>query len=64
MPSLPSEFLAVIVPYAGLFGRRVFAHVQMLLAGALLASGKRTITSVLRIVGRQRARVWHISIGC
>ncbi len=56
MPSLPSEFLAVILPYAGLFCRRVFAHVQLLLAGAILAPGKRTITSVLRILGRQHER--------
>ncbi len=58
MPSLPSEFLAVILPYAGLFCRRVFAHVQRLLAGAILAPGKRTITSVLRIVGRQHERAF------
>ena len=53
MPSLPSEFLAVILPYASLFCRRVFVHVQLLVAGAILAPGKRPITSVLRIVGRQ-----------
>ena len=53
MPFLPSEFLAVILPYARLFCRRVFVHVQVLLAGAILAPGKRPITSVLRIVGRQ-----------
>lgn len=58
MPSLPCEFLAVILPYADLFCRRVFAHVQLLLAGALLAPGKRTITSVLRIVGRQHERAF------
>ena len=53
MPSLPSEFLAVLLPYARLFCRRVFVHVQLLVAGAILAPGKRPITSVLRIVGRQ-----------
>ena len=59
MPPLPSEFLAVIIPYAGLFCRRVFAHVQLLVAGALLAPGKRTITSVLRIVGLSQERHFH-----
>ena len=53
MPTLPSEFLAVLLSYASLFCRRVFVHVQLLVAGAILAPGKRTITSVLRIVGRQ-----------
>ncbi len=58
IPSLPREFLAVILPYAGLFCRRVFVHVQLLVVGAILAPGKRTITSVLRIVGRQHERAF------
>lgn len=57
MPSLPSEFLAVL-PYAGLVCRRVFTHVQLLVVGAMLVPGKRTITSVLRILGRQHARAF------
>ena len=56
MPSLPSEFLAVILPYAGLFCRRVFVHVQLLLAGAILVEtvfnwpglGRLAFESVLR----------------
>lgn len=59
MPPLPSEFLAVIIPYAGLFCRRVFVHVQLLLVGAILAPGKRTITSVLRIVGLSQEAHFH-----
>jgi len=59
MPTFPSEFQAVIIPYAGLFCRRVFAHVQLLLLGAILAPGKRTITSVLRIVGLGQQPAWH-----
>jgi hypothetical protein len=59
MRSFPSEFVTVLVPYASLFCRRVFAHVQLLLAGAILAPGKRTITSVLRIVGLSQERAFH-----
>jgi DDE superfamily endonuclease len=59
MLPLPSEFLAVIIPYTRLFSRRVFAHVQLLVVGALLAPGKRTITSVLRIVGLSQERHFH-----
>lgn len=59
MPTLPSEFLAVIIPYAHLFCRRVFAHVQLLLLGALLTPGKRTVTSVLRIVGLSQEQRFH-----
>lgn len=56
---LPSEFLTVILPYAGLFCKRVFAHVQLLTLGAVLAPGKRTITSLLRIVGVAQEPTFH-----
>lgn len=59
MPTLPSEFLTVILPYASLFCKRVFVHVQLLMAGAVLAPGKRTISSVLRIVGLHQEKAFH-----
>ncbi|GAA4005544.1 hypothetical protein GCM10022408_16650 [Hymenobacter fastidiosus] len=58
MPTFPREFQAV-VPYAHLFCRRVFAHVQLLLLGAILAPGKRTVTAALRIVGLGQQAGWH-----
>ncbi|MBN8820793.1 MULTISPECIES: transposase [unclassified Spirosoma] len=59
MPILPDEFLSVILPYASLFCKRVFAHVQLLVAGAVLAPGKRTISSVLRIIGLNNEKAFH-----
>ena len=59
MPTLPSEFLSVILPYADLFCKRVFAHVQLLLVGAILTPGKRTMTSVLRIIGLSNEKAFH-----
>ena len=59
MPTFPSEFQAVIIPYVRLFSRRVFAHVPLLLLGAVLAPGKRTVTSALRIVGLGQQPGWH-----
>ena len=59
MPTFPSEFQAVIIPYVRLFSRRVFAHVQLLLLGAILAPGKRTVTAALRIVGLGQQPGWH-----
>lgn len=59
MPQFPSEFLTVILPYAGLFCKRVFAHAQLLTMGAILAPGKRTITAMLRIVGLQQEPAFH-----
>lgn len=59
MSTFPREFQAVIYPYARLSCRRVFAHVQLLLLGALLAPGKRTVTAALRIVGLGQQSAWH-----
>ncbi len=55
----PSEFSSVILPYAQLFCKRVFAHVQRLTIGAILAPGKRTVTAMLRIVGLQQEAAFH-----
>jgi hypothetical protein len=51
MPSLPEAIIAVLRPFAGLFSRPVWAHVQVLLVGAILCRGPRTVAAVLRIVG-------------
>ena len=51
MPTLPAGLAKLILPFACLFSRRVFESVQVLLAGAILATGKRTVTSVLRVMG-------------
>jgi DDE superfamily endonuclease len=59
MTTFPDEFLALIISYAGLFSKRVFAHVKLLLAGAILAVGKRTVCAVLRIVGLSREQNFH-----
>lgn len=59
MPTLPSEFLAVILPYASLFCKRVFVHVQLLLIGAILTPGKRTVSSALRIIGLSNEKAFH-----
>lgn len=52
MIPLPSAVQEVIVSVAPLFSTRVFAHVTVLIAGAILAPGKRTVTAVLRVMGQ------------
>jgi hypothetical protein len=52
MSTLPLAIATVIGAFAPVFSRRVFAHVNLLMVGAILAPGKRTITSVLRVRGR------------
>jgi hypothetical protein len=56
MRTLPAEMIRLLTPFAPLFSRRVFRHVQMLVAGAILAPGKRTVASALRAVGLEGER--------
>lgn len=51
MFTLPFEVLHVIVCFAPLFSKRVWEHAKVLLIGAILAPGKRTVTSVLHVMG-------------
>jgi DDE superfamily endonuclease len=52
MQALPVELMSWIVAFAPLFSKPVFEHVKVLLCGALLATGKRTITACLRVMGK------------
>jgi hypothetical protein len=46
----------VIVKFAPRFSKRVWEHVQVLVVGALLAPGQRTVTTVLRVMGLSQER--------
>jgi DDE superfamily endonuclease len=48
---LPVRLAPVILAFAPLFSQRVWQHAQALLIGAVLAPGKRTVTSCLRMIG-------------
>jgi hypothetical protein len=54
--SLPPLFISLLNTFAPLFSDRVWRRAQVLLIGALLAPGQRTVTSCLRIVGLGRER--------
>ena len=49
--TLPTELLPLIVEFAPLFSKRVWEHAKVLLISAILAPGKRTVTSCLRVMG-------------
>ncbi len=51
MLTAPVRFAPVILAFAALFLQRTWAHAQVLLVGAILTPGKRTVTSALRIMG-------------
>jgi DDE superfamily endonuclease len=52
MADFPMAIMTVLGAFAPLFSQRVFASVKLLLVGAILAPGKRTVTAVLRVLGR------------
>jgi hypothetical protein len=51
--TLPTTMVQVLAPFVPLFSGRVWQHVQLLVAGAILAAGKRTVASALRAVDLQ-----------
>src|SRR4051812_4781173 len=59
MSFLPSRFAEVILTFAPLFlQQRTWNHAGMLLIGAILAPGQRTVTSLLRIMGLSGERLF------
>jgi hypothetical protein len=51
MRTLPAKMLHLLNLFMPLFSKRVWPHVQVLLAGAILAPGKRTVSAALRVMG-------------
>ncbi|MCF4124564.1 IS701 family transposase [Methylobacterium sp. SyP6R] len=56
MPDLPARFAGIILAFAPLFVHRSWCHARILLLGAILAPGRRTVASLLRIMGRAHER--------
>ena len=51
MRNLPLAIIHVMNQFQRLFSRRVWEWASVLLIGAILAAGKRTVTAVLRVMG-------------
>jgi DDE superfamily endonuclease len=51
MPPLPAAIILVLASFAPLFSHRVWPHAQLLLLGAILTPGARTVTAALRATG-------------
>jgi hypothetical protein len=56
MPTLPPAMLHLLAPFAPLFSRRVWRHALVLVAGTLLAPGKRTVCAALRAMGLSQSK--------
>ena len=57
--TLPPKMVQVLASFAPLFSERVFRHARVLLIGAILAPGTRTVSSALRAMGLHRERRFH-----
>ena len=60
MLTRPAELLALLGACAPLFSGPVWKHGQVLLGGAMLATGTRTVTACLRILGL-RPKTWCVN---
>lgn len=56
MAAISSGLTRVIVGLAGLFSKRAWPLVQVLLAGAILAVWPRAVSAVLRVMGMSQER--------
>jgi DDE superfamily endonuclease len=57
--TLPTVMIRVLVPFAPLFSKRVWQNAQVLLIGAILAPGRRTVSSALRAMGLDQHKRFH-----
>jgi DDE superfamily endonuclease len=48
---LPQDIVHLLVPFAQAFSERTWEWVQILVVGAILAPGRRTVTAILRVMG-------------
>ena len=48
---LPEVIIAVLAQSAGLFSAPVWGHAQVLVIGAILCQGPRTVAAILRVMG-------------
>jgi len=56
MLNLPTEVTALLALFAPLFTSSVWYHAQILVIGAILAPGKRTVTAILSVMGLRQSR--------
>ena len=67
MPARVPEVLAAWMrPFRGYFTTAVWRHTLVLVAGALLAPGRRTVTTALRVIPNpvDAGGEWRDGVGC
>ncbi len=56
MLTLPDAILPLLIPFATLFTSPTWRKAQVLLVGAILTPGQRTVAAALRVMGRSDHR--------
>ena len=56
MLTLPNAIVSILVPFATLFTNPTWRKAQVLLVGAILTPGQRTVAAALRVMGRSDHR--------
>lgn len=56
MQALPATMITLLCPFAPLFSARVWRHALVLVAGAILAPGRRTVCAALRAMGLSQSK--------
>ena len=56
MLTLPDAIVPILAPFATLFSNPTWRKAQLLLVGAILAPGQRTVAAALRVMGRSDQR--------
>jgi len=55
----PTKIMVILDNFAQVFSERTWDWVQVLIVGAILAPGKRTVSSVLRVVGLSQEKQYQ-----
>ena len=59
MHTLPATMIRLLAPFVPLFSKRVWQNAQVLLMGAILTPGRRTVSSALRAMGLDQHKRFH-----
>ena len=59
MLTLPEQMIRALAPFAPPFSKSVWRQVRVLITGAILAPGCRTVSSALRAMGLDQQKRFH-----
>jgi hypothetical protein len=59
MLTLPADLLNLMIAFSPLFTKPTWEHAKLLLLGAILAPGKRTVTACLRVLGKAKEKTFQ-----